>query len=233
MRKIRDESGYIEYDPFSNNSGLYSAQQKLSRWEVKTSQVIKKYIDAEEEKRFARCANNMDLSIQIQQFDSYLQALINVIKDDPEFFDEFQSDDFTINILNNMHEEVVKIAKDKIQNGDYKNIILDTCISLENYIKKKINNPKMEISGAKLMEHIFSKDKFIIKLSDTEEERKGFMFLFSGVIKAIRNQCSHKLYSPESSSQCNFTESILEKRFCQDFIYTRKYLNFSMGFQAV
>ena len=38
---------------------------------------------------------------------------------------------------------------------------------------------------------------------------------------------------PESSSQCNSTESILEKRFCQDFIYTRKYLNFSMGFQAV
>ena len=37
----------------------------------------------------------------------------------------------------------------------------------------------------------------------------------------------------ESSSQCNSTESILEKRFCQDFIYTRKYFNFSMGFQAV
>ena len=39
--------------------------------------------------------------------------------------------------------------------------------------------------------------------------------------------------TPESSSQCNSTESILEKRFCQDFIYTRKYFNFSMGFQAV
>ena len=38
---------------------------------------------------------------------------------------------------------------------------------------------------------------------------------------------------PESSSQCNSTESILKKRFCQDFIYTRKYLDFSMGFQAV
>ena len=38
---------------------------------------------------------------------------------------------------------------------------------------------------------------------------------------------------PESSSQCNSIESILEKRSCQDFIYTRKYLDFSMGFQAV
>ena len=38
---------------------------------------------------------------------------------------------------------------------------------------------------------------------------------------------------PESSSQCNSTESILEKRFCQDSIYTRKYLDFSMSFQVV
>ena len=196
LRKIQDESGYIEYDPLSNNSGLYSAQQKLSRWEVKTSQVIKKYIDAEEEKRFARCANNMDLSIQIQQFDSYLQALINEIKDDPEFFDEFQSDDFTINILNNMHGEVVKIAKDKIQNGDYKNIILDTCISLEGYIKKKTNNTNIaDIAGAKLMEHVFSENNPIIHISKKAEEQKGFMFLFSGAMKAIRNQCAHKLYS--------------------------------------
>ena len=195
LRKIRNESGCMGYQPFSDNQELHQARQKLNRWEVRTSQVIKKYTNAEEEDRFARCANNIDLSTQIQQYDSYLQELINEIKNNPEFFDESQSDDFIINMLNNMHEEVVKIVKDKIQYGDYKNIILDTCISLENYIKKKVNNPKMDISGAKLMEHIFSKDKFIIKLSDEVEERKGFMFLFSGVIKAIRNRCSHNLYS--------------------------------------
>ena len=44
---------------------------------------------------------------------------------------------------------------------------------------------------------------------------------------------SRSLKSLESSSQCNSTESILKKRFCQDFIYTRKSLDFSMGFQAV
>ena len=38
---------------------------------------------------------------------------------------------------------------------------------------------------------------------------------------------------PESSSQSNSTERVLEKRFCQDSIYTRKYLDFSMNFQAV
>ena len=41
------------------------------------------------------------------------------------------------------------------------------------------------------------------------------------------------LRNPESSSQCNSIESILEKRSCQDFIYIRKYLGFSMNFQAV
>ena len=195
LREIQNKSGYIDYHPFSNNQGLHQETQKLNRWEIRTSQVIKKYINAEEKNRFESCANNMDLGIQIQQYDSYLQELINDIKNNSEFFDESQSDDLIIDVLNNMHEEVVKISKDKIQYGDYKNIILDTCISLENHIKKKINNPNLDISGAKLMEHIFSKDKFIIELSDKKEERKGFMFLFSGVIKAIRNQFSHKLYS--------------------------------------
>ena len=199
LRKIREESGYIEYQPFSDNQGLHQATQKLNRWEVRTSQVIKKYIDAEEEKRFARCANNMDLSIQIQQYDSYLQALINEIKHNPGFFDEFQSDDFIIDILNNMHEEVVKIAKDKIQNKDYRNIISDVCISLEKYIQKKKNNPKvLNIGGAKLMEYVFSKDKFLIELSGEAEEQQGFMFLFSGTIKAIRNKYTHNLYSIDS-----------------------------------
>ena len=92
LRKIRDESGYTGHRPFSNNQGHHQARQKLDRWEVRTSQMIKKHIGAEEEERFAHCVNNMDLSVQIQQYDSYLQVLINEIKQNPEFFDEFQSD---------------------------------------------------------------------------------------------------------------------------------------------
>ena len=49
----------------------------------------------------------------------------------------------------------------------------------------------------------------------------------------LKGQEGVRFKPPESSSQCNFTESTLEKRFCQDSIYTRKYLDFSMSFQAV
>ena len=197
LRKIRDESGYIEYDPLSDNQGLHQATQKLNRWEIRTSQVIKKYIDVEEENRFRRCANSMDLSVQIKQLDSYLQALINDIKDNPDFLNEYQSDDFIIDMLSNMHKEVTKIAKDRIQDEKgYRGIISDVCTALESYTKEKVNDHEIQnIGGAKLMEHVFSKDKAIIKLSDKQEEQKGFMFLFSGAIKAVRNKCTHELYS--------------------------------------
>ena len=99
LRKIRDESGYVGYQSLLVNQKHYQVKQKLDRWEIRTSQIIKKHIDVEEEERFANCVNNMDLSIQIQQYDSYLQELINEIKQSPEFFDEFQSDKSTLSQL--------------------------------------------------------------------------------------------------------------------------------------
>ena len=170
-------------------------------WLEDTSQIIKMRFSPEKEKQFHNhCIKGMRLKDQMSNCVEYLKILIDKIKDYPEYpidtNKKFQNENVITKTLNNMHKEVVKITKDQMKHKNYRNIISDVCIALESYIRKKINSPDiMDIGGAKLMEHVFSKDKPIIKLSDKAEEQKGFMFLFSGAIKAIRNQCSHKIYS--------------------------------------
>ena len=171
-------------------------KQKLLRWIDNTFKIIKKNIGSVEGKRLKDCLKSGTLKNQVIDCCSYLEILIEEVKQNSESFEGTQTDDFITNILSNMHAEVVKIARDRIQSKDYKNIILDISISLENYTKKKTtSNNTMHMSGVKLMEYVFSKNNPIIQISKKAEEQQGFMFLFSGAIKAIRNQCAHKLYN--------------------------------------
>ena len=175
-------------------------KQKFFRWVDDTFKIIETNISLAEGKKLQECLKNMRMAIKMRNCYSYLKVLISDIENNAEKYisisTKCQSDDFILTPLNNMHKEVLKVAKDRIQHKEgYRGIISDVCIALEDYIKKKINNPNIQdIGGAKLMEHVFSKDKPIIRLSDKAEEQKGFMFLFSGAIKAIRNKCTHKLY---------------------------------------
>ena len=203
LNNITKDAGYdsdFSIELFFDEQKRARGEQKLTRWVEDSVEIIKPNIGSEEGRKLQNCLKSKDVKTKMSNCTAYLNVLIDDIKDNPEKYKSISKkcydDDFVLAILNNMHPEVIKIAKDRIQSDSYRSIISDVCISLESYIKKRINSSKiMNLGGTTLMEHVFSKDKFIIKLSNEEEERKGFMFLFSGAIKAIRNQCSHKVYS--------------------------------------
>ena len=201
-------------------------EQKFYRWRHDTSKIIEKYISPEEKKIFKkfcpqkkslysfhlkapffsltkRTENSNALGIEQEMEDcaAYLKALIENIQEKPELFEGIHE----TAIINSMHREVAKIAKDRIKNKEYKGIIFDVCISLNKYIQKKADIAGLD--GAALMEKAFSPDNPKIILSDEKvgdkkfkEEQKGFMFLFSGAMKTIRNKAGHhhKLYKVES-----------------------------------
>ena len=206
LKKIRSESGYDSFIEPIDFSGHNEAvvKQAFFNWLDDTSQIIKMRFSPEKEKLFHnRCIKSMKLKDQMSNCIEYLKALIDKIENNPEYPTEttkkFQNENIIIKTLNNMHVEVIKIAKDRIQHKEgYRGIISDVCTALESYIKQKVSNSKIQnIGGAKLMEHVFSKNEPIIIVSDKQEEQKGFMFLFSGVVKAVRNKCTHKLYKLE------------------------------------
>lgn len=174
-----------------HNSLRAETTQKFLRLSNNTSEIIKKRISQKEEQNFiSSCLNNADLETKISHSIEYLKALISNIEKNPEHFKESQSDAYIMSMLNNMHKEVTKIAKDKMENKDYRGAVLDVCIALEGYVKKK--SKKYDI-GAKLMEKVFSADSPVIKISNKPEEQRGHMFLFSGAMKAIRNRYSHDI----------------------------------------
>ena len=73
----------------------------------------------------------------------------------------------------------------------------------------------------------------LASMSSDIDKLKNLLHSYEKFIEEVKKHIPHFIFFPESSSQCNFTESILKKRFCQEFIYIRKYLDFSMGFQVV
>lgn len=44
-----------------------------------------------------------------------------------------------------------------------------------------------------LMTEVFTKDDPVIRLSSDPEEQQGFMMLFAGVVKSVRNPKAHRL----------------------------------------
>ena len=176
--------------------------EKFFRWHDNTSEIIKRHINVQEAERFRKCQMFIKIKDRISNCDSYLKVLIDDIKDNPDRYANISEKSQNDNFVNSMHKKIVQVASIKIQNKDYRGAILDSCTALDNYVKEKINiNKIMDMSGVKLMECVFSKDKPIIKLSDKPEEQKGFMFLFSGVMKAVRNPSTHKLHQLDSLSE--------------------------------
>ena len=198
IKSIMSESGYnsdFNIDVFESDKRKHIGKQKFLRWIEDTSEIIKTNISSAEEKKLKACLNNMNIRVKMLNCLSYLEVLVSDIRDNPEKYKDaykkYQKVDSISATLSCMHGEVIRNSKDKIQNRDYRNAILDTCIALETYVKKKASN--MEDCGAKLMEKVFSPNSPIIRLSNETEEQKGFMFLFSGTMKAIRNNPAHSV----------------------------------------
>jgi len=97
--------------------------------------------------------------------------------------------------LNNFHIEVQSAASSLVASGHLRQAILDTFISLDRYVKQKTG---LSESGTSLMSKAFSGNSPVLKISDHLEEQVGFMNLFQGAMKAIRNQYAHDTIEPET-----------------------------------
>ena len=90
-----------------------------------------------------------------------------------------------------MHPEVRRTAEKLSAQGNYRHAILDALIALEEAIRLRSGLPD-DLVGDDLMNRTFSPGSPLLVLSKHEEEQKGFMFLFKGAVKAIRNRYGHR-----------------------------------------
>ena len=97
-----------------------------------------------------------------------------------------------------LHKEVQKIAGPLIASGHLRQAITDVFIGLDNYVELKSG---ITDNGASLMQKAFSATKPILELSTDMQEQTGFMMLFSGAMKAIRNRYAHSLVDPKTSEE--------------------------------
>jgi uncharacterized protein (TIGR02391 family) len=92
--------------------------------------------------------------------------------------------------LTDLHPRVREIASKYFETGHFRATILDTYIALDNEVQNKSGLDK---TGMALMDHAFTPNKPLLKISDSLDERQGFLFLFKGAMGAIRNPKAHRV----------------------------------------
>jgi len=94
-----------------------------------------------------------------------------------------------------LHSRVREVSESLVLDGHYRQAITDTFIALDDYVKQACG---LSENGTPLMQKAFSANDPVLILSADKEEQMGFMMLFAGAIKAIRNQYAHSLVNPQS-----------------------------------
>ncbi len=100
--------------------------------------------------------------------------------------------------LAGMHEEVQKTVTKLASQGHHRQAIFDSLVALDEYVQKRSGLGEV---GDALMSRVFSPERPILRVSRQLEEQRGFMFLFKGAVKAIRNRYGHKTVSPGSPEE--------------------------------
>lgn len=96
------------------------------------------------------------------------------------------------------HPRVYEVAKTYMENSMYRAAITDTFIALDKYTQEQSGVLQ---NGTSLMQSVFSAKNPVLRVSDHEEEQAGFMMLFTGAIKGIRNRYAHSLDQPHSAEE--------------------------------
>ncbi|AUW93052.1 TIGR02391 family protein [Sulfobacillus thermotolerans] len=93
--------------------------------------------------------------------------------------------------LNFLHPKVHECADELIASKHYRNAVLDVYIALIEEVKKRSGVTTADGKG--LMQHVFSANRPILRISTDPDEQEGFMHLFEGAIQAIRNPKAHSI----------------------------------------
>lgn len=103
-----------------------------------------------------------------------------------------------------IHPDLWILCKGLFDDGHYSQATFEAFKYVDNQVKKLSNSDK---SGYKLMMSALSNDNPEIVLSDLSTEtgrdiQKGFQFLFSGGVMAIRNPRGHEVNYGETIEEC-------------------------------
>ena len=104
----------------------------------------------------------------------------------------------------NVHPEIDNITRKLFDDGHYSQATFEAFKFLDKEVQKISEVNK---SGYNLMMKAFNVDSPKIKLTDLsniseKDEQKGYMFLFSGAVLAIRNPRGHEFDIHETPDQC-------------------------------
>lgn len=104
----------------------------------------------------------------------------------------------------NIHPKIAGVSKKLFDDGYYSQATFEAYKLVDKEVQKAAS---ISESGYKLMMKAFSESSPIIKLtnlSNTSEidEQKGYMFIFSGSVMAIRNPRGHEYGVKETPEQC-------------------------------
>jgi len=103
-----------------------------------------------------------------------------------------------------IHPNLWNICKSLFDDGHYSQATFEAFKYVDNQVKKLSNSDK---SGYKLMMSALSSENPAVILSDLTSEtgkdiQKGFQFLFSGGVMAIRNPRGHEVNYRETIEEC-------------------------------
>ena len=107
------------------------------------------------------------------------------------------SNNSTSSIWNNIHPQVISIAKSRFDDGHYADAVEAAFKEINVRVKTIYKERALEEKdGARLMQSAFSPNNPIIRIGDISIEtgrdiQQGYMEMFSGAMKGIRNPKAH------------------------------------------
>lgn len=115
-----------------------------------------------------------------------------------------------------LHARIDAAASALYRDGHFKNAVFEAAIALQNAVQEKAREHGLD--GTVLMEKVFSANAPVLAFTpcvtkDEQNEQRGWMFLYSGAIQALRNPRGHSLDpdTPETALECLVFLSFLAK----------------------
>lgn len=106
-----------------------------------------------------------------------------------------------------LDQELVEKALDSYEHENYQDTVKNALMVLESRVRRKGGFGDDDY-GDDLMTRAFNPDEGPLTMGKTRAEKQGFMFLYKGVIQAIRNPANHR-----------FIEKI-DESYAQDVVHT-------------
>lgn len=90
----------------------------------------------------------------------------------------------------NIHPAIREVSKKLFKDGHYSQAVFEAFKQIELLVKGK--SGRYELYGTTLMQTVFSVKAPVLKFGD-KDEQEGFMYLFSGSMRGIKDKGSHRV----------------------------------------